>query len=95
MREDLTAIRIEYEKNGVPLSQFNVNRQGYVLAAYGVAEGEPIARLGLANFDNPAALEQLETGHSRRLIKRGSWYFPTYAQWHWERALWSPGGIER
>ena len=69
--EDLTAIRVEYEKNGVPLSQFNVTRQGYVLAAYGVAEGEPIARLGLANFDNPTALEQLGNGAFAATDKAG------------------------
>lgn len=62
LTRDLSPIRIAFEKDGVPLSGFEVNREGYVRTAYGVAGGAPIARLGLAYFNNPEGLRQLGNG---------------------------------
>lgn len=55
-------IQIEFEQNGLPLSEFNVNPEGYVMTAYGVRSAEPGEQLGLAYFNNPEALSQLGNG---------------------------------
>ena len=55
-------IRIAFEKEGLPLSEFNVNPEGFVMTAYGIASAEPGEQLGMAYFDNPEALEQLGNG---------------------------------
>ena len=62
LSKDGTPIQIEYEKNGIPLSQFNINPQGFVMTAYGVGAPEPGEQVGLAYFDNPSAMEQLGNG---------------------------------
>ena len=62
LSKNLTSIQIEYEKAGIPLSEFNVRPDGLVTAAYGVASPEPIDQLGIAYFDNPEALRQLGNG---------------------------------
>ena len=55
-------IQIEFEKNGIPLSQFNVNPQGFIMTAYGVGAPEPGQQVGLAYFDNPSKMQQLGNG---------------------------------
>ena len=58
----LDPILVPFEKNGLPLSEFNVNPEGYVMTAYGVGSAEPGEQLGMAYFNNPGALAQIGNG---------------------------------
>ena len=58
----LEPVQIEYEKNGLPLSEFNVNPEGYIMTAYGLGSATAGEQLGLAHFNNPEALNQLGNG---------------------------------
>ena len=58
----LDPIQIQFEKDGLPLSEFDVNPEGFVMTAYGVGAAEPGAQLGMAYFNNPAALRQMGNG---------------------------------
>lgn len=58
----LEPIQISFEKNGLPLSQFNVNPEGYVMTGYGLGSAEPSEQIGLAYFNNPIALAQMGNG---------------------------------
>ena len=58
----LDPILVPFEKNGLPLSEFNVDPEGYVMTAYGVGSAEPGKQLGVAYFNNPSALAQMGNG---------------------------------
>lgn len=58
----LEPIQISFEKNGLPLSQFNVNPEGYVMTGYGLGSAEPGEQIGLAYFNTPTALAQMGNG---------------------------------
>ena len=62
LSKTLDPVQIAYEKNGLPLSEFNVNPEGFVMTAYGVGSAEPGVQLGIAYFNNPEALSQLGNG---------------------------------
>lgn len=55
-------IQVDFSKNGIPLSEFNVDPDGNVMSAYGMASAEPGEQLGLAAWDNPSALAQMGNG---------------------------------
>jgi flagellar basal-body rod protein FlgG len=62
LSKDSEPIQIDFSKNGIPLSEFNVSSDGFVMTAYGMASAEPGKQLGLAAWDNPAALVQMGNG---------------------------------
>ena len=62
LSKSLDPVQIAYQKNGLPLSQFDVSPEGYVMTAYGVGSAEPGEQLGMAYFNNPEALSQLGNG---------------------------------
>jgi len=77
LTKTLDPVQIAYEKNGLPLSEFNVNPEGFVMTAYGVASAEPGEQLGIAYFNNPEALSQL--GNGRFLATDGADLSGVYA----------------
>jgi len=62
LSRELDPIQIQFEKDGLPLSQFDVNPEGFVMTAYGVGAVEPGTQLGMAYFNNPVALAQMGNG---------------------------------
>ena len=62
LSRELDPIQIQFEKDGLPLSQFDVNPEGFVMTAYGVGATEPGTQLGMAYFNNPGALAQMGNG---------------------------------
>ena len=62
LTRNLNQISVPFQNNGIPLSGLEINPEGDVLATYGVAMPLNLGRIGLANFDNPAALRQLGNG---------------------------------
>ena len=65
LSKDSEPIQVDFTKNGIPLSEFNVDPSGTVMTAYGMASAEPGERLGLAAWDNPSALAQMGNGRFR------------------------------
>ena len=62
LTRNLDQISVPFQNNGIPLSGLEINPEGDVLATYGVGMPLNLGRIGLANFDNPAAMRQLGNG---------------------------------
>ena len=62
LTKNLEEISVPFQNNGIPLSGLEINPEGDVLGTYGVGMPLNLGRIGLANFDNPAALRQLGNG---------------------------------
>tara|TARA_B100001093_G_scaffold207164_1_gene199112 strand:- start:201 stop:1031 length:831 start_codon:yes stop_codon:yes gene_type:complete len=62
LSKDSAPIQIDFSKNGIPLSEFNVDPDGNIMTAYGMASAEPGEQLGIAAWDNPTALAQMGGG---------------------------------
>ena len=58
----LEPIQVDYFKSGIPLSEFTVSPEGYVMTSYGKGSLEAGKRIGLASFDNPQGLTQMGEG---------------------------------
>jgi flagellar hook protein FlgE len=65
LSKDSKPIQVDFSKNGIPLSEFNVDPDGNVMTAYGMASAQPGEQLGLAAWDNPSALAQMGNGRFR------------------------------
>ena len=76
LSKTLDPIQIAFEKDGLTLSEFNVNPEGYVMTAYGIGSAEPGEQIGVAYFNNPEALAQL--GNGRFLATDGAAFSGVY-----------------